>query len=509
MHLQHSSAASQNRLKVYILSAFITVAVLFLFLEFWMIQQNSQKHQSNSNPSKASDEKVPQQKQTDFNSLAKILDERGKLLSENEMLKSEIAALKQQNSGGDHHNNNKKEQNRNDNTEHQLPWLIIGIPTVPRKLTPNEPQTPVLLRTLESLESQVSKPSFINQQSTKQPLVKVVVLNQRPSYSYDHDQHHHAFEEAKSKYENQNWIEFHENYDPYNAPPYPEAAKIDAEFANKHQEAPTPRVKRQTLDVASLLKIVEGRSRYFLFYEDDFHFCDNALLHLMNMIERANLYYGENSWSAIRCSFGLAGIVMQNGRLTSLSGTGGGEEKLMISSVNSINSNNDDDRREYREEPHPDVAVLRRYFLRHYARRPPDHLVVEFYAGESSFSKQYYLREQHHRFSSRRRNDRNKKQQRNNKRNVAAYRYNILRHDGVKSTLREDAGWSMPGCFEELVVPQVFEVEAWNPQDCPESDLWPCDFEKNEMKLMSDEERRKGVGFTSFIKKAKIEKREA
>ena len=149
MHLQHSSAASQNRLKVYILSAFITVAVLFLFLEFWMIQQNSQKHQSNSNPSKASDEKVPQQKQTDFNSLAKILDERGKLLSENEMLKSEIAALKQhENSEVDHqNNNNKKEQNyENDNTrEHQLPWLIIGIPTVPRKLTPNEPQTPVLL----------------------------------------------------------------------------------------------------------------------------------------------------------------------------------------------------------------------------------------------------------------------------------------------------------------------------------------------------------------------------
>jgi hypothetical protein len=183
-------------------------------------------------------------------------------------------------------------------------------------------------------------------------------------------------------------------------------------------------VRRQSLDVAALLGAAAGRSRYFLFYEDDFHFCRDALVALQYMVGKAHRAEGRDAWSAIRCSFGLAGIVMQNGGAAA-----GGAAPT-----------------------HADVAAFRRYLLLHFGRRPPDHLAVEFYARESRGSRAW--------FGARR---------------VMAFRYNVLRHDGATSTLRESGGWSMPGCFTPLVAPQLFEVEAWSERDCPHDDLWPCD----------------------------------
>lgn len=503
MH-RHPPSSSPNKTKIYILIAFLALALVFLTAEVWILH-----HQQKSTDK--SGQSVQQQEQ-DFNGLAKLLDERAKLVSFNEQLKLKLSQL-ESNQQQQSQQQQQDLQTTKSSSASTKPWLIIGIPTVPRTLTQNEPQTPVLLRTLESLLNQISKPSFM--MSNGNPLVKVVVLNQRPGA-------HPAFDEAKRKYaENESsdsldhkkgWIEFHENTEPYNDPPYPEASSIDPEFANKNQQAPTERVKRQTLDVASLLKIVEGRSQYFLFYEDDFHFCDNAILHLMNMIERANLNYGTNLWSAMRCSFGLAGIVMQNGVLSSSwekSNHESDPNKLPLSLLSLKNEKGADQEKD--QKPHPDVAILRRYFLRHFSRRPPDHLVVEFYAAESKFSKQYFSLLPPSQSSFEKNNKKNPTQNRKRKliRNVAAYRYNILRHDGVKSTLRDDEGWSMPGCFEELVVPQVFEVEAWNAHECPDSDLWPCDSEQQRRNGQKGEEKRRGVGFTSFVRNAKIEKRDA
>ena len=34
---------------------------------------------------------------------------------------------------------------------------------------------------------------------------------------------------------------------------------------------------------------------------------------------------------------------------------------------------------------------------------------------------------------------------------------------------------AMPHCYDPLLEPTVFEVEAYNPAQCPRDDLWPCD----------------------------------
>ena len=34
---------------------------------------------------------------------------------------------------------------------------------------------------------------------------------------------------------------------------------------------------------------------------------------------------------------------------------------------------------------------------------------------------------------------------------------------------------AMPHCYDPLLEPTVFEVEAFNPAQCPRDDVWPCD----------------------------------
>lgn len=282
------------------------------------------------------------------------------------------------------------------------PWLIIAVPTVPRQREAGS-SAPMLMRTLKSIQAQVwAVPTPLGRAT------RVVVMNNKPG-------EHKAFDEAKRAFRGQGWIDFLEN----TAPLPDEPMTTAPEFASKNQEGPTPRVRRQTLDVMALLDAVRGKSRYVLLYEDDFHFCDNALLALDYMIARAHEYEGVNGWSAIRCSFGLNGIVLQNGAT---------------------------------QRDHADVAAFRLYLGEHYVRRPPDHLAVEFYAKESRQARKHF-----------------------GKRRVMAFRYNIARHDGKHSTLREDVAWDTPQCFTELIAPQVFPVEAWNPVDCPRDDMWPCD----------------------------------
>ena len=32
----------------------------------------------------------------------------------------------------------------------------------------------------------------------------------------------------------------------------------------------------------------------------------------------------------------------------------------------------------------------------------------------------------------------------------------------------------MPGCYDPLLEPTVFAVEAFSPAQCPRDDVWPC-----------------------------------
>jgi hypothetical protein len=117
------------------------------------------------------------------------------------------------------------------------------------------------------------------------------------------------------------------------------------------------------------------------------------------------------NWLAIRLSYGMNGIIMNS----------------------------------------KDVVVFGQYLLKHQARRPPDHLVVEWYAGETPESKAY----------------------KGSRANIG-FRYNLFHHLGTISTLRSSSSPKYLTCYEELLEPTVFAVEAFNVKECPNDDIWPC-----------------------------------
>ena len=175
---------------------------------------------------------------------------------------------------------------------------------------------------------------------------------------------------------------------------------------------PGYRVRHQTRDVASLLlhDAVKDKSHYFLFMEDDLRLCAHGLLAIRYLLAKAELY--NPNWIAIRASYGMIGIFMRGGT---------------------------------------DLTTFANYLINHQRRRPPDHLVVEWFAGERPESKIYKRRRPH-----------------------VAFKYNLFDHIGARSTLRGSISPAYPICYEKLVVPILFEVEAFNPKKCPTNDISPC-----------------------------------
>lgn len=51
-----------------------------------------------------------------------------------------------------------------------------------------------------------------------------------------------------------------------------------------------------------------------------------------------------------------------------------------------------------------------------------------------------------------------------------------MRHLGVKSSVRKSVHNNryFPTCWGELLEPITFKVEAFDPEECPDSVLWPC-----------------------------------
>lgn len=99
--------------------------------------------------------------------------------------------------------------------------------------------------------------------------------------------------------------------------------------------------------------------------------------------------------------------------------------------------------------PAADMSALARYLLEHQRRRPPDHLVVEWFAGERPQSAAYKQGRPH-----------------------LCFRWNLLEHFGSVSTLRPQSMEGFSRCYEQMLEPIVFEVEAFKLPACPADDLW-------------------------------------
>eukprot|EP01032_Pedospumella_encystans_P020844 gene20844-23672_t len=280
-------------------------------------------------------------------------------------------------------------------------WLVIGIPTVARAH-----HEEYLLRSLDTLAAQLpSDPSdlmydkivvnIINLQINAQPdREHKVFYRAREVYS-------EASKHPKAKYFKFSEVQSHEVI----LDPVPNSSPRDLGNANK----PGFLVRRQTRNIVTVMRKSLNIAKYYLFLEDDMQFCNNGLLAMQYLLNKASRYHP--NWLAIRASYGMNGIFMHNN----------------------------------------DLETFADYLLKHQARRPPDHLVVEWYAGETPEAGKY-----------------------RGKRANIGFKYNLFNHIGVVSTLRSQKSTSYPKCYEPLLEPTVFQVEAFNPRQCPRDDLWPC-----------------------------------
>ena len=192
-------------------------------------------------------------------------------------------------------------------------------------------------------------------------------------------------------------------------------------FPGRHDtgnaNVPGYRVRKQSRDIAVSMILAKGKAKYYMVLEDDMKFCPKEFKVIQHLLMKAESYHP--NWMGIRASYGMNGIFLHNA----------------------------------------DVSVFANYLIKHQARRPPDHLITEWCAGESEEAKAHKLGVQSDQGS----------------RKNLGFRYNLFHHLGVSSTLRSQKQDGFPTCYEQLVSPVVFEVEAYNPSQCPDEDIWPCD----------------------------------
>ena len=82
-----------------------------------------------------------------------------------------------------------------------------------------------------------------------------------------------------------------------------------------------------------------------------------------------------------------------------------------------------------------------------------------------------------------------------------AFRYNIFDHLGKRSSLRSTNSPAYPICYEPLVEPVLFEVEAFKPKVCANEDIWPCDRRGKTSGRDAMQVNKPVLGFGSMFKK--------
>jgi len=202
-------------------------------------------------------------------------------------------------------------------------FLVIGIPTVPRRAKYLQPTVAAIAR---QLPSSPADPLYNN--------VLVIVCNNRPGM-------HDEFKAVKDMIEGSEKKDYFEFIERTN--PDPMGSKMDKGTPN----LPGYKVRQQTMDVTTLLKEAKGKAHHYLFMEDDFELCPNAMQALLYLIGKAYRVHG--NWLAIRTSYGLNGIILRD----------------------------------------DDLDEMKEYYLSRYEARPPDHLMSEWTLKETTRAKSY------------------------------------------------------------------------------------------------------------------------
>jgi hypothetical protein len=177
-------------------------------------------------------------------------------------------------------------------------WLVIGIPTLPRRggadyLTP----------TLLSLLSELPSPGLADPFGPQ--AVRVVVM------SMAQPGEHPVFEAAQRRFgadaKAAAYISFEQGGGAACDDVAPDAAPVDD--LHNPKNLPGPEVRRQTCHLTSLLDAAGPRGAHYLFMEDDFDTCGHALRALQYAAAKAYLRAPE--WLALRVSYGMNGILMR------------------------------------------------------------------------------------------------------------------------------------------------------------------------------------------------------
>ncbi|CAM9349370.1 unnamed protein product [Ectocarpus sp. 12 AP-2014] len=281
--------------------------------------------------------------------------------------------------------------------------VVLGVPTVPRPKGVN-----YLEQTLQAVLAQVDQQESSTNGTPEGGLaITILVMNV-------HGPSHEAFYKARDKYEGRRGVIFMSVGEALDADGAPivvgKGEPLTPKAQARKKVLPLTKVQEQTRDLVYLLRAAAGLADHYLFMEDDMLLCPGGAAAIGRMISKAHSYHPD--WIAIRASFGMNGILIQD----------------------------------------KDVLTFASYLEMHQKRRPPDHLVVEWFAGETPASAEFKGNRQH-----------------------MAFRYNVFQHLGSVSTLRGKISPDYPKCFEELTIQTLFEVEAFDFKGCPDEDMSPCD----------------------------------
>ena len=178
-------------------------------------------------------------------------------------------------------------------TSANKPFLIIGIPTMPRA------SVDYLSTTLASIERQLTRdPSDPMYQQ-----IQVWVMNNAPS-----DAAHESFARNQAKYRDRSEFRFLSNDHLLVDPVGPDARDVGS------ADRPGFRVRKQSRDIARLMQVAKDASQYYMAMEDDFTICTNTFHIVTHAIRKSQHYQAvmKQDWVTLKFSYGFNGFAFKN-----------------------------------------------------------------------------------------------------------------------------------------------------------------------------------------------------